>query len=165
MRRTVHPDAGGAPQGATALVVLPWVSGAGAARTQGARMKAAQCAAITRGGSRCASAVLAGSLYCWTHDPAAADRRREASKKGGKARANAERAKKLIPEAMSAEDLAGWLSLLFTNVMTGRIEPKIGTACATIARTLHEVKHATDLEERIAELEQRAGVTDTRWRA
>ena|SRR5215218_4838110 len=128
-------------------------------------MKAVQCAAITRGGSRCASAVLGGSRYCWTHDPAAADRRREASKKGGKARANAERAKKLIPEAMSADDLAGWLSLLFTNVMTGRIEPKIGTACATIARTLHDVKHATELEERIAELEQRSGLVAEKWRA
>jgi hypothetical protein len=125
-------------------------------------MKAVQCAAITRGGSRCGSAVLAGSRYCWTHDPAAADRRREASKKGGQARSNKARALKQIPPAMSAEDLAGWLSLLFTSVMTGRIEPKIGTACAAIARTLHEVKHATELEERIAELEQRAGAMNNR---
>jgi hypothetical protein len=125
-------------------------------------MKAVQCAAITRGGNRCGSAVLPESRYCWTHDPAAADRRREASRKGGKARATSERAKKQIPPAMSAEDLAGWLSLLFTNVMAGRIEPKIGTACATIARTLHEVKHTTELEERIAELEARAGIQNDR---
>ncbi len=125
---------------------------------------AVRCAAITKGGTRCTSPVLADSTFCWTHDPAAADRRREASKKGGKARSNKARALKQIPPAMSAEDLAGWLSLLFTNVMTGRIEPKIGTACATIARMLHEVKHATELEERIAELEARAGITE-RWRA
>jgi hypothetical protein len=128
-------------------------------------MKAARCAAITRGGSRCASAVLAGSTYCWVHDPAAADRRVEASKKGGKARSNKARAAKQIPPAMSAEDLAGWLSLLFTNVMTGRIEPKIGTAAASIARVLHEVRHTTELEERLAELEARAGVGSERWRA
>src|SRR5215217_1261234 len=115
---------------------------------------AARCSAIARSGNRCSSPVLPGSTFCFVHDPAAADRRREASKKGGKARANAERAKKLMPPAMSAEDLAGWLSLLFTNVMTGRIEPKIGTACATIARTLHEVKHATELETRLEELER-----------
>jgi hypothetical protein len=126
---------------------------------------AARCSAIARSGSRCASPVLPGSAYCFVHDPAAADRRREASKKGGKARSTKARAAKQIPEAMSAADLAGWLSLLFISVMTGRIEPKIGTACATIARTLHEVRHATELEERLAELEQRAGVTDTRWRA
>ena len=126
---------------------------------------AAKCQAIARSGSRCNSPVLPDSQWCWVHDPAAADRRREASKKGGKARANAERAKKLIPEAMSTQDLAGWLSLLFTNVMAGRIEPKIGTACATIARTLHEVKHATELEERLAELERSAGIATDRWRA
>jgi hypothetical protein len=66
---------------------------------------------------------------------------------------------------MSAADLAGWLSLLFTSVMAGRIEPKIGTAAASIARVLHEVRHTTELEERLAELEQRAGVSATRWRA
>jgi hypothetical protein len=49
--------------------------------------------------------------------------------------------------------------------MAGRIEPKIGTAAASIARVLHEVRHTTELEVRLAELEQRAGVTDTRWRA
>jgi hypothetical protein len=123
---------------------------------------AVQCAAITRGGSRCGSAVLAGSRYCWTHDPAAADRRLEASKKGGRARSNKARAAKQIPAAMSAEDLAGWLSLLFTSVMTGRIEPKIGTACASIARVLHEVKTVTELEQRLSELEQRAGVMNDR---
>jgi hypothetical protein len=130
-------------------------------------MKAARCAAITRGGSRCASAVLAGSTFCWTHDPAAADRRIEASKKkkGGKARANAERARKMIPPAMTSDELGGWLSLLFSNVMTGRIEPKIGTACATIARALLEVRTTTELERRIEELEQRAALTDGRWRA
>jgi hypothetical protein len=123
---------------------------------------AAKCQAIARSGSRCSSPPLAGSTYCWVHDPAAADRRVEASKKGGKARSNKARAAKQIPPAMSAEDLAGWLSLLFTNVMAGRIEPKIGTACATIARTLHEVKHATELEERIAELEERTQTSNGR---
>src|SRR3954453_7263892 len=123
-------------------------------------MKAAQCAAITRGGSRCASAVLAGAPYCWTHDPAAADRRREASKKGGRARANAERAKKQIPPAMSAEDLAGWLSLLFKQVMVGKVEPRIGTAASTIARALLEVRTTTDLERRLEELEAAAGLSN-----
>ena len=123
------------------------------------------CSAITKGGSRCSRPALAGKQHCLMHDPESAELRREASRKGGKARSTKARAAKQIPAAMSADELAGWLSLLFTNVMAGRIEPKIGTACATIARTLHEVKHATELEERLAELEQRAGMADTRWRA
>jgi hypothetical protein len=126
---------------------------------------ATKCSAIAKSGSRCQTPVVVGSSFCYLHSPEMADRRREAARKGGRNRSAKARAQKQIPPAMSADDLAGWLSLLFTNVMAGRIEPKIGTACATIARTLHEVKHATELEERIAELEQRAGVTDTRWRA
>jgi hypothetical protein len=122
------------------------------------------CSAIARSGSRCRTPVVAGSSFCYLHAPEMAERRREAAVKGGRNRSAKARALKQIPPAMSAEDLAGWLSLLFTNVMAGRIEPKIGTACATIARTLHEVKHATELEERLQALEQSAGITD-RWRA
>jgi hypothetical protein len=36
---------------------------------------------------------------------------------------------------------------------------------ASIARVLHEVKTTTELEARLAELEARAGVGATRWRA
>lgn len=125
----------------------------------------AKCQAIARSGSQCASPVLPDSTYCWVHDPAAADRRREASKKGGKARSNQARALAQIPEAMESAELAGWLSLLFKNVVSGRIEPRIGTAAATIARVLHEVKTVTELEVRLKELEQKAGIGDTRWRA
>ena len=122
------------------------------------RPMAAKCSAIARSGNRCSSSVLSGSAFCFVHDPSAAERRRAASVKGGRARSNAARARKQIPEAMSAQDLAGWLSVLFTGVLSGRIEPKIGTACATIARTLHEVRHTPELEARLGELEALAGL-------
>ncbi len=123
---------------------------------------AAKCSAIAKSGSRCNSAALPGSAYCFVHDPASAEARRAASVKGGKARSTQARAKAALPEAMDAAELGGWLSLLFRQVMTGRIEPRIGTAAATIARTLMEVRTVTELETRIAELEERAGVEDTR---
>jgi hypothetical protein len=89
------------------------------------------------------------------HAPDAAELRREAGRKGGRNRSAKARAKKLIPEAMGAEDLAGLLSLLFTQVMTGRVEPKVGTAAAAVARTLLEAQAAAaqpgieDLQEQI----------------
>jgi hypothetical protein len=133
--------------------------------TGDADLMATKCSAIAKSGSRCTTPVVAGSVFCWMHAPERAEGRREAARKGGKARANAERARKQIPDAMSADELSGWLSLLFKNVMAGRIEPKIGTAAASIARVLHEVRHTTEIEQRLAELESRAGVVDTRWRA
>jgi hypothetical protein len=120
------------------------------------------CQAIAKSGSRCKNPVLAGKQHCLFHDPDAGELRRAGSRKGGQNRSAKARATKQIPAAMDAETLAGWLSLLFTNVMAGRIEPKIGTACASIARVLHEVKTVTELEQRLSELEQRAGVMNDR---
>ena len=124
-----------------------------------------KCSAIARSGSRCNSPALPASTFCYLHDPTAEGRRREAARKGGKARANAARARKQIPEALTPDELAGWLSLLFTQVMTGQIEPRVATAAATVAKTLMDVRQASELEERLAALETQAAGMDTRWRA
>jgi hypothetical protein len=97
---------------------------------------AVKCSAIARSGSRCSAPVLPGSTFCFLHAPEMAEARREAGRKGGKARSAQARAAKQIPDAMSAADLAGWLSRLFTDVVSGTVEPKVGTAAAAIARTL-----------------------------
>jgi len=119
---------------------------------------AAKCSGITRGGNRCASPVVAGSTFCFLHAPEMAEARREAARRGGRNRSAKARAAKQIPEAMSAADLAGWLSLLFTNVLVGKIEPRVATAAAAIARTLLDAQVAaaqpsiSDLEEQLAVL-------------
>jgi len=120
------------------------------------------CAAITKSGSRCRVPALTGRDHCLMHDPAAADVRREASRKGGRNRSAKARAMKLLPEAMAPEELAGWLSLLFKQVMAGRTEPRIGTASATIARAMIDVREATEVDRRLTELEQRAGLASDR---
>ena len=126
------------------------------------RAMAAKCCAIARSGSRCNSAVLPGSSYCWLHDPASAEARKEASRKGGRAKSTAARARKQIPPAMGADELAGWLSTLFNGVMTGRVEPRIGTAASAIARTLLQVRELVEIEERLSALEEAANVGDGR---
>jgi len=124
-----------------------------------------RCTASTTAGSPCSAQPVRPDGYCYWHSPALAAERDAARRRGGSARSNQARAKKQIPEAMSVEDLAGWLSLLFTSVMAGRIEPKIGTACAAIARTMDELRKTTELERRLEELERRANVANDRWRA
>ncbi len=119
---------------------------------------AATCQAIARSGRPCSSPPLAGSSWCWIHDPAAGEARREASRKGGHARSNQARARKRIPDAMGTDELNGYLSLLFKGVIGGRIEPKVGTAAATIARAMLEVRSASEIEDRLAELEKAAGL-------
>jgi hypothetical protein len=124
-----------------------------------------KCSAIARSGNRCTTTVVTGSNFCYLHDPALVERRREAARKGGRNRSTKARAAAQIPETMSPADLAGWLSLLFKNVIEGRVEPRIGTAAATIAKVLLEVRTATALEQRLSELESRAGIGNEHdWR-
>jgi hypothetical protein len=109
--------------------------------------------------------VVTGSNLCYLHDPALAERRREGARKGGRNRSTKARAAAQIPETMSPADLAGWLSLLFKNVIEGHVEPRVGTAAATIAKVLLEVRTATALESRLSELETRAGIgNESDWK-
>ena len=124
---------------------------------------ATKCSAITKSGSRCATSVLPGRPFCLFHDPEAAALRRVGSTKGGRGRATAERAKKAIPTALTSEELAGYLSALFRGVVAGTIEPKVGTAAATIAKVLFDVKTAVaveDLEAQVAELHALVAASD-----
>ena len=119
-----------------------------------------KCSAIARSGSRCRSAVLPGRAHCFLHDPGSAEARREGARKGGKARSTAARAKRQVPEAMTADELAGYLSLLFKSVLTGKTEPKVGTAAATIAKVLHDVKTSIDLADLAAQVDELRALVD-----
>ena len=121
---------------------------------------AEKCAAIARSGSRCRSAVLPGRAHCLFHDPGAAALRRVGSVKGGRGRATAAGAKKQIPAAMTSDELAGYLSALFRAVVAGKVEPKGGTAAATIAKVLFDVRTAVaveDLQEQLDALKALVG--------
>jgi len=123
---------------------------------------AAKCSAIARSGSRCGSPALPDSAYCFVHSPDTAEARREASRKGGRNRSAQARARAALPEAMGAEELGGWLSTLFKGVMTGRVEPRVGSAAAGIARVMIQSRELVELEARLAVLEEAAAVETRR---
>jgi hypothetical protein len=95
---------------------------------------------------------VAGSQYCYLHGPEFAEARREAAKRGGHNRSAKARAAKAMPDAMSADDLAGWLSRLFLQTHAGQVEPKVAHACAALARVLLEAQTAA-AQPRIEELQ------------
>jgi hypothetical protein len=113
------------------------------------------CDAITQSGKRCGRPALTGKSHCLMHDPASAEARRAASRKGGVSRSHRARASKLLPSAMTADELSGRLSQLFTQVVAGAVEPRVGAAAATIARVLMEARESASverLEQEVAEL-------------
>ena len=123
------------------------------------------CSAIAKSGSRCRRPALAGKQHCLMHDPESTELRREASKKGGHARSNAARAAKVMPPAMTSEDLLVTLSAVIRRAEKREIEPGIVNCISGAARTMNEIRKTTELEQRVEELERRAGIADTRWRA
>lgn len=119
-----------------------------------------KCLAIARSGSRCSRPALTGSTYCLMHSPDHAELRREAAAKGGRARSNKARAAAMLPDPMTTDELTGWLSVAFKQTLSGRLDPKVGSAVATLARALLEAQSAAaqpaiaDLEEQVEVLRQ-----------
>jgi hypothetical protein len=116
------------------------------------------CRGTTADGKPCAARPRPGSSWCPWHDPDLSDRRSEWSAKGGSNRSNRRRAKRQLPaEPLTAEEVHAYLGVVFRGVIGGTTEPGVATAAANVARAMMDVAKASDLEERMAEIERRLG--------
>ncbi len=59
---------------------------------------------------------------------------------------------------MTIDDLDALLCSALVKVAGGRIEPGVGSAMATIAKTVVAIRQASELERRLEELERAAGI-------
>lgn len=119
---------------------------------------ASKCQGTNINGEPCSARPVLADGYCYWHSPARAADRAENNRKGGQAKSNKARAKKNIPEGMTTADVAGYLGVVFRGVITGRVEPGVGTAAAAVARAMIAVTEAAAVEQmqaQIAELERR----------
>ncbi len=108
----------------------------------------------------CGADAQPGRAFCVWHDPDRAEERARWRKQGGRASSKRERAKREIAVASGRlSDLPGVLYRALHKVETGEIEPGVGTAMATIARAVVTCQQAHELEDRLAALEARAGVS------
>jgi len=123
---------------------------------------AVKCSAIAKSGSRCDRPALAGGAFCLMHSPDHAEMRREASRKGGRARSNQARAAKAMPAALTGDELLALLSACLRRVEAGTLEAGPANAIAGLAKAITAIRESTDTEARLAELEARAGLADGR---
>lgn len=122
---------------------------------------ATQCLGRNKAGGPCAARVLPGSGFCQWHAPEMAAQRRAWSAQGGRNRANSQRARKSLEgEAMTTDEVLGLLSRTLRKLEAGGIEPGLGTATATVAKALISIRQSSELEDRLAELEARSGITN-----
>lgn len=118
---------------------------------------ATRCPSITVEGKPCQGRVPPGRTYCLSHDPERREAQREASRKGGEAKANARRAAKAwaaFGKELSAEELPDVLKSCMFAVKDGSMTPGQAQAIASLARTSVEIIRSSEQEERIQELEQ-----------
>lgn len=119
------------------------------------------CTGTSKDGTPCSARAWRDGLCRWHHPELEAERaqwRRE----GGAARGNKARARKALAESgLSMNELEGVLALTLSRVLSGELAPNVGNAAATIARTLVAVREVSQLEARLAALEDALG-TDER---
>lgn len=125
---------------------------------------ATRCHALNAQSEPCQAEPLKDSDYCVWHDPNLAERRREWSLRGGKGKANTARAKKRL-KRLDLDDIDGALCRALLDVLDGTLEPGVATAAASVARTIHAVRSATEHEQRIRALEDRLEATAKGWTA
>jgi hypothetical protein len=63
---------------------------------------------------------------------------------------------------MSMSDMDAFLCASMVKVAAGRMEPGVGSAVATLARTIVAIRTAGEIERRLEHLEQVAGIGTVR---
>jgi nitrogenase subunit NifH len=79
------------------------------------------------------------------------------------ARSNKARARRQLAEqVLTISDLDALLCVALKQVASGRMEPGVGSAMATIAKTITTIRSTGDFEKRLEELERASGIGNVR---
>ena len=111
-----------------------------------------QCTATRRDGQPCAARALPGHSRCWGHDPDLAEQRRLKSAAGGHNKATSKRLGKRMPATLRPvlDTLYGALA----GLEEGTTDPKTATAMASVAGAIMRLYEGSEMESRLAVLEQ-----------
>ncbi|MGI8545898.1 MAG: hypothetical protein ACR2M1_00965 [Gemmatimonadaceae bacterium] len=123
--------------------------------------KPTKCTATNRDGTPCQGTALPNGTHCFAHDERLAQQRRQWAVDAGKAKSNAARMRKSLgtgAETLALSEVDALLCTALKGVLTGKLEPGIATSAATVAKSIMAIRTASDLESRLAQLEQRAGL-------
>jgi hypothetical protein len=116
------------------------------------------CAHISRTGAACGAYAVRDSAFCFYHDPSPeAIAKRERSRAKGNRRSNAQDGLEnwTSHPIDTIEQLSGALSELFNAGMAGDITTNRLTALSSVANALMKSIEGSDLEARIAALEEK----------
>src|SRR5215212_4634152 len=124
-------------------------------------MQVERCTATTKEGKPCSAQPRPGRPYCLWHDPDAAAERRRNAAKGGQSRSNLARLKRALPtESLAFGDVQRVLGAVLRDLLAGKLDPPVANAAANVARAFAAIAQAGEMDERLRELEARAGLRE-----
>jgi hypothetical protein len=118
-------------------------------------MSDGRCESLKRDGTRCGAPALAGSARCYFHDPAKAEERQQARRRGAKTRNRKPPPPTHDLTLGTVTDVAKALAKVINEVRRGTLEPKVGNSIAALVSQLLAALKGGELEQRLAALEQR----------
>jgi hypothetical protein len=122
--------------------------------TRRAGQERRQCTATKSGGGRCGARTLTGSPLCFFHDPASAEERTAARRRGGEKNRPA-----VLPPGTpdfplnNADDASALLGRTINQLQRGELDPKIANAVGYLLTIKIKTTDLGKLEERMAALE------------
>lgn len=115
-------------------------------------MSAQQCAHTKPNGEPCRGYAITGSRFCFAHDPAQAEKRTDARRRGGSAGMP-----EPLPESeltiRSMSDVLELIETTINDVRAGRVDTKTANTVGYLANVAVKVIQQTDLEARLEALE------------
>ena len=122
-------------------------------------MEVGRCTATTNAGNPCSAQSRPGQSFCLWHDPEAEAERRQNAAKGGKSRSNLSRLKRSLPvEQLTFDDVQGVLGAALRDLLAGKLDPPVANAAANVARAFAAIAQAGEMEMRLRQLEEKAGL-------
>ena len=117
-----------------------------------------RCSQTNRDGGPCSGDALPGRPFCLFHDPERRAQLAASRSQGGRAKSNANRARKQIPtEVLTATEFQGLVCVVAKGVINGRLSPGVGNAVANLARAHKDLAEVGRLEDQVASLEALVG--------
>jgi DNA primase large subunit len=113
---------------------------------------ATNCAHIKADTTPCGGYAVAGSRFCFAHDPAQEEKRTAARRRGGEAG----KIEPLPSSTLTIRTMSDVLELIETtinDVRAGRVDVKIANAIGYLANVSVKVIQQTDIEARLEALE------------
>jgi hypothetical protein len=112
------------------------------------------CEQQSENGGACGARRIAGSRFCFFHDPASAEQRKRARRCGGQ-RNRAATLPPTTPDVRldDGQDVARLLAQTINQMRRGEIDPRIGNSIGYLAGLMLKGLERGELEKRLAALE------------